>query len=67
MSMSTTGSSPPQYSPGAVKNMSQINEEPAELWGSGGYIPYRPPQVENVADGNGHENNGQNGQTGIVR
>ncbi|KAK3701869.1 hypothetical protein LTR37_015180 [Vermiconidia calcicola] len=45
LSVSTNGSFPPQYSPGArTEPMTQIQEEPQELWG--GYVPYRPPRTE---------------------
>ena len=36
---------PPQYSPGAkTPTMTQIQEEPQELWGV--YVPYRPPRAD---------------------
>lgn len=53
----SVGSVPPQYSPGDKSpggkspGMEQIQEEPAELWG--GYVPYRPPQVDPPMEANG--------------
>ncbi|KAK3705584.1 hypothetical protein LTR37_013192 [Vermiconidia calcicola] len=45
LSVSTNGSFPPQYSPGnRTEPMTQIQEEPQELWG--GYVPYRPPRTQ---------------------
>lgn len=38
-----------QYSPEYSGGMARIPEEPQELWG--GYVPYRPPQPEEM-DGN---------------
>ncbi len=55
-SISTNGSVAPPYSPGGrAEPMTQIQEEPQELWG--GYVAYRPP-------GTGQPGTGQSGAGG---